>query len=188
MLRNFGVTGLVATLMGAFVLALQGLSPTVQQSPEVSASATDSQVGQSDGAPAAGAMIAQSPAPGQTQPQGPAAAAPMTAQQQAGPSGGSQVQNQSGTTWPPGPMMGRAQPGPMMGQMQPPRMKMGMMGMCGRMMRMMMGGMSQTNQGGQMNQAATANQPSGTMQQTPPPQNQPRATSATPTTARAGGQ
>lgn len=111
MLRNLGVTGLVASLMGGFVLAMQGLNPAAQQPPEMPAAVTEGQPQNPNGVSASPqSMIAQGPATGQGQPQAATGSAPMTAQ-------------------------------PAMPTQQKP-----MMGMCGGMMKMMMGG--QMNQSG----------------------------------------
>lgn len=102
MLRNLGVTGLVASLMGGFVLAMQGLNPSTRQPSDMSAAVRDGRPQSTNGATSQG-MIAPSLASGQS---------PMA----------------TGTTAMATPSVG------MQTQQKP------MMGMCGGMMKMMMGG------------------------------------------------
>jgi len=122
MLRNALITAVAATLMGGFVLALQGIAPEAQQ-PDMAAGA--------DGEDTGGAE------------------ADRMARDQAQ---GQQLISGGRTAAPSGQMSRQAQP---LQQAGPGTA----MGMCGRMMSMMMGGMG--GSGGGMNQSGQGVQADG---------------------------
>lgn len=145
MLRNLLVTGLSATLMAAFVLAFRTLAPAPSPA-------------QMDGSPS-GAGTAQPTAPGTAQPMPRSGTQPGLAQ--SGTQGErlpmaqqsdqfrfdqAHVEPGANTPWSNGKLP--MQPGPAMWPPPP-------MGMCGRMMRMMMGGMD--GMGGQQLQTQGIN-------------------------------
>ena len=117
MFRNLIVTALVATLMGMFVLILEAIRPGSSQPP-----------GMNPGGQGATAVSSGGQDPASSDPNQPPGGRTASNQAQSMSSGGA-------AQMPLPPSQGQ---GPSSG------MQGGMMGMCGRMMRMMMGGMNQT--------------------------------------------